>query len=90
MRLVAVVLPDLGIGPGENIVVSHWFYRRGEEVWEGDRLVEVLVGAATFDVPAPATGRLTEIRCHEDDRVRPGQVLATLAVGDGSAAPHGA
>ena len=87
MRLVAVILPDLGIGPDEQIVVSHWFYRRGEEVWEGDRLVEVLVGAATFDGPAPAAGRLSEIRCHEDDRVRPGQVLGILAVDGGSAAP---
>ena len=49
--------------------------RAGEEVWEGDRLVEVLVGPATFDVPAPATGRLAEIRGREDDRVAPGAVL---------------
>jgi pyruvate/2-oxoglutarate dehydrogenase complex dihydrolipoamide acyltransferase (E2) component len=90
MRSVAVILPDLGIGPDEPIVVSHWFYRRGEEVWEGDRLVEVLVGAATFDVPAPASGRLTEIRCQDDDPVRPGQVLGILGVDAGSLAPPSA
>ena len=53
MRLEAVILPDLGTGPDVPIVVSHWFAARGDEVWEGDRLVEVLVGPATFDVPAP-------------------------------------
>ena len=56
---------------------------RGDEtVWEGDRLVEVLVGPATFDVPAPATGRLAEIRAREDDHVLPGALLGYIAVLD--------
>lgn len=83
MRLEAVILPDLGTGPDVPIVVSHWFAARGEEVWEGDRLVEVLVGPATFDVPAPASGRLAEIREHEDDRVTPGAVLGLVAAHEG-------
>jgi pyruvate/2-oxoglutarate dehydrogenase complex dihydrolipoamide acyltransferase (E2) component len=82
MRFVAVILPDLGTGPGVPIVVSHWYAARGERVWEGDRLVEVLVGPATFDVPAPTTGRLAEIRGQEDDRVEPGAVLGLLEVPD--------
>ena len=56
MRLEAVILPELGTGPDVPIVVSHWFAERGDEVWEGDRLVEVLVGPATFDVPVPVLG----------------------------------
>src|SRR5215211_3310840 len=80
MRLEAVILPDLGTGPDVPIVVSYWFAERGAEVWEGDRLVEVLVGPATFDVPAPRTGRLAEIRGREDDRVVPGAVLGLVAV----------
>jgi hypothetical protein len=83
MRLEAVILPDLGTGPDVPIIVSHWFAARGETVWEGDRLVEVLVGPATFDVPAPATGRLAEIRGHEDDQVAPGAVLGLVAAEDG-------
>ena len=82
MRLEAVILPDLGTGPDVPIVVSHWFAARGEEVWEGDRLVEVLVGPATFDVPAPVTGRLAEIRGQEDDQVRPGAVLGLVAAAE--------
>ena len=82
MRLEAVVLPELGTDPDEPIVVSHWFVSRGEEVWEGDRLVELLVGPATFDVSAPRSGRLAEIRGLEDDRVCPGTVLGMLAVRD--------
>ncbi len=80
MRLEAVILPELGTGPDEPIVISHWFAARGDEVWEGDRLVEVLVGPATFDVPAPRTGRLAKIRGKEDDLVQPGAILGYLAV----------
>ena len=82
MRLEAVILPDLGTGPDVPIIVSHWFAARGETVWEGDRLVEVLVGPATFDVPAPATGHLAEIHGREDDRVSPGDVLGLVAATD--------
>jgi pyruvate/2-oxoglutarate dehydrogenase complex dihydrolipoamide acyltransferase (E2) component len=83
MRLEAVILPDLGTGPDVPIVVSHWFAARGDEVLEGDRLVEVLVGPATFDVASPTTGRLTEIRGFEDDRVVPGTVLGLVAAPQG-------
>ena len=79
MRLEAVILPELGTSPDVPIVVSHWFAERGDEVWEGDRLVEVLVGPATFDVPAPVTGRLVKIHGREDDRVEPGSVLGLVA-----------
>ncbi len=82
MRKAAVILPDLGTSPDTPIVVSYWFAARGETVWEGERLVEVLVGPATFDVPAPATGRLVEIRLREDDMLLPGAVLGTIAVTD--------
>ena len=80
MRLEAVVLPELGTSPDVPILVSHWFAERGDEVWEGDRLVEVLVGPATFDVPSPTSGRLAVIHGREDDRVSPGMVLGLVAV----------
>src|SRR6185312_12518554 len=56
MRYEAVILPDLGTGPDVPIIISYWFASRGEHVWEGERLVEILAGPATFDVPAPADG----------------------------------
>ncbi len=85
MRFAKVILPDLGAGLDATIVISHWFAARGERVWEGDRLVEVLVGPATFDVSSPATGRLAEIREREDDRVRAGSVLGLIALHDDDA-----
>jgi pyruvate/2-oxoglutarate dehydrogenase complex dihydrolipoamide acyltransferase (E2) component len=79
MRLAPVVLPDLGTGPDVPIVVSYWFAARGDRVWEGERLVEVLVGPATFDVSAPATGRLARVDRLPDDRVEVGSVLGLVA-----------
>jgi pyruvate/2-oxoglutarate dehydrogenase complex dihydrolipoamide acyltransferase (E2) component len=87
MRREAVIVPDLGTGPDEPIRVSHWFASRGEAVWEGDRLVEVLVGPVTFDVPSPASGRLAEIRGHEDDQVAPGSVLGFVLVDEEGSDP---
>ena len=40
----------------------------------------MLVGGATFDVPAPATGRLAEKHALPNDPLRPGQVLGTVEV----------
>jgi pyruvate/2-oxoglutarate dehydrogenase complex dihydrolipoamide acyltransferase (E2) component len=74
-----VVLPDLRAGP---VVLSLWFADVGEQVFEGDRLVEVLVGGASFDVAAPATGRLTEKCALTNDRIQPGQVLGKMDIED--------
>ena len=74
-----IILPELGAAP---VVLSLWFADPGELVYEGDRLVEVLVGGATFDVPAPATGRLVERRALSDDPLQPGQVLGIVEVAE--------
>ena len=67
-----IILPELGTPAA---ILSLWFAEPGDAVYEGDRLVEVLVGGATFDVSAPATGKLLERRALPNDRVEPGQVL---------------
>jgi pyruvate/2-oxoglutarate dehydrogenase complex dihydrolipoamide acyltransferase (E2) component len=74
-----ILLPELGAAP---VVLSVWFADLGDTVYEGDRLVEVLAGGATFDVAAPATGKLAEKRALPDDPLAPGQVLGTVE-GDG-------
>lgn len=72
-----VILPDLGAAP---VVLSVWFADPGDWVYEGDRLVEVLTNGATFDVPAPATGRLVNRLALPDQRLHIGQVLGTLEI----------
>jgi pyruvate/2-oxoglutarate dehydrogenase complex dihydrolipoamide acyltransferase (E2) component len=71
-----VILPDLGAGP---VRVSVWFADIGDLVYEGDRLVEVMVKGATFDVSAPATGHLIEVTSFPNDLVDPGQTMGFVA-----------
>ena len=75
-----VLLPDLGLAAGEPVLLSIWFADEGDEVVEGDRLVEVLVAGSTFDVAAPATGRLSEILAFPEDELKVGQVLGIITV----------
>ena len=49
-----IVLPDLGADP---VRLSVWFVDPGDQVYEGDRVVEVLSNGATFDVSSPVAGR---------------------------------
>ncbi len=44
----------------------------------GDRLIEILVEGATFDVSSPATGRLAERLVRPDERLTPGQILGMV------------
>jgi 2-oxoglutarate dehydrogenase E2 component (dihydrolipoamide succinyltransferase)/2-oxoisovalerate dehydrogenase E2 component (dihydrolipoyl transacylase) len=79
---VKIVLPDLGSQPAR---LSVWFADPDDAVYEGDRLVEVVLNGATFDVPSPATGRLAEKWAFPDDPLVPGQVLGTVEGDDETA-----
>ncbi len=72
-----ITMPDLG---SANAVVSLWYVRPGDAVYEGDRVVEVLIPGLTFDVPSPATGRLRERLLLPRDPVVPGQVIGTIEI----------
>lgn len=72
-----LILPDLGM-PDAQATVSVWLVGVGREVSEGDRLVEVLCGSTTVDLPAPASGVLVETFVVEDDPLAPGQVLGVI------------
>lgn len=67
-----VVLPPLGAVP---VRLSLWLARPGDHVFAGDRLVEILLAAATFEVPAPVTGRLVEIHAWPGQELHPGHLL---------------
>ena len=70
-----IALPDLGT---PRVVFSLWYVRPGDRVFEGDRVAEVLIPGATFDVPAPATGTLTEPLALPNDALATGQVLGVI------------
>lgn len=73
-----IILPDLGLGD-QQVRASVWLVDQGDEVVEGDRLLEVVASNVTIDIPAPATGVLEEHRVSEGDPLIPGQVLGVIA-----------
>lgn len=75
--MTKVVLPELG----ENIekaTVSYWFVKEGQKVKEKDDLVELTTDKATFNLPSPCTGTLSEIIFHEGETVNIGEVLGVI------------
>lgn len=75
----AIVVPDLG---WPNLVLSVWYVKPGESVFAGDRVVELLLGSATFEISAPSSGTLIEQFAWPDDHVTPGQVVGFLERGE--------
>ena len=75
-------LPDIGTETGDKIVVSFWHVEEDEEFVEGNDLMEVSTHNATFNIPAPSTGKLIEILFQEGDAVEPGDVIAIIDTED--------
>ena len=75
--MIKVVLPDLGEGIAKA-TVSYWFVKDGERIKEKDDLVELTTDKATFNLPSPCTGVISEIMYSEGDAVEVGQILAII------------
>lgn len=76
-RRHTLMLPDLGLGSRE-VVASLWLVELGGSLNAGDRLLEVLAGSVTVDLPAPAGGVLVETLVAEDEPLAIGQPLAVI------------
>jgi pyruvate dehydrogenase E2 component (dihydrolipoamide acetyltransferase) len=72
----------LGADAGDEARVSFWYVDVGEEVEEGDDLVQMLTDKATFDVPSPVSGRVAGLVAGEDASVKVGQVLCRIETED--------
>ena len=73
-----IVLPELGLPAGLPVTLSVWYAVPGDQVFEGDRLVEVLTDGVTFDVACPATGCLVERHALPRDVLTVGQILGIV------------
>jgi 2-oxoglutarate dehydrogenase E2 component (dihydrolipoamide succinyltransferase) len=73
---------------GESIVeatVGQWFKKAGETVSAAEPLVELETDKVTVEVPAPASGVLSEIVVKQGDTVAVGALLGAIAEGEGKA-----
>ena len=80
MSRFQVKLPSLGDEAGEKATVTFFFREIGDEIREGDDLVEMFTEKATFAVPSPVSGKIVGIEVGENDVVKVGDVLAVIDV----------
>ena len=81
---VEVRVPTLG----ESVVeatVSRWLKQAGEPVRVGESLVELETDKVNVEVAADATGTLESVLAEVGATVHPGDVIGTVAAGDGAA-----
>src|SRR5512135_663601 len=75
---------------GESIVeatVGQWFKQAGETVSAAEPLVELETDKVTVEVPAPASGVLSEIAVKPGETVAVGALLGAIVEGEGKAKP---
>lgn len=78
-RREQLVVPDLGLSAAP-LAVSLWLVPTGATVLAGDRVVELVAGAATIDLEAPVSGRLVAQLAEEDEAVTAGSAIAEFEV----------
>jgi pyruvate dehydrogenase E2 component (dihydrolipoyllysine-residue acetyltransferase) len=72
-----VVMPRMGETVDEG-TVNVWHKEQGEQVTEGEPLLEIGTDKVDTDIPAPVTGTLTQIKVAADETVPVGTVLAVI------------
>ena len=73
---IELKMPKSGMGITEGTIVK-WHKQAGDDIAQGDILVEIETAKAIEELESPVTGRIKEILIPEDEDV---EVLVTLAI----------
>jgi 2-oxoglutarate decarboxylase len=85
-QIVDIVTPTGGESVTEGTILE-WSVKVGDPVKDGDTVVEISTDKVDMELPAPASGTITEILAEDGETVTVGQVIARMSVGAaGSAA----
>lgn len=76
--------PDIGEGLDEGVIMK-WLVEEGDDINEGDSLAEVETDKVTTEIPSPKTGKVSELKFNEGDKINVGQVFITIEI-EGQAA----
>jgi pyruvate dehydrogenase E2 component (dihydrolipoamide acetyltransferase) len=79
-------MPVLGMAQDTGKLIS-WLKAEGEEIVEGEPIMEVETDKATVEIEAAASGTLGGVRANEGDDIPVGQVIAWI-LGPGESAPE--
>jgi 2-oxoglutarate decarboxylase len=84
-HLVDVVTPAAGESVTEGTILE-WRVQTGDFIKADDTIVEISTDKVDVELPAPASGTVTELLVQEGDTVTVGQVIARILAGDAEAA----
>jgi 2-oxoglutarate dehydrogenase E1 component len=72
-------MPQMGESVTEGTILE-WHVSEGQEVAEGDTVIEVSTDKIDAEVPAPTAGTITKLLVNPDDTVQVGQALAEMQI----------
>jgi 2-oxoglutarate dehydrogenase E1 component len=84
-RVIDIVTPEAGESVTEGTLLD-WHVAPGDQVSDGQTIVEISTDKVDVELPAPAGGTITEILAEAGETVTVGQVIARMEVGAGAAA----
>ncbi len=79
-QTIDIVTPTGGESVTEGTIVE-WSVKVGDEVKQGDTVVEISTDKVDMELPAPASGTITEILARDGETVNVGQVIARMTAG---------
>ncbi|WP_304037912.1 dihydrolipoamide acetyltransferase family protein [Mesonia mobilis] len=81
MKEIEIKLPKMGESIEEGTIIS-WSVAVGDEVEQDQTILEVATDKVDSEVPAPATGTITQLLVEPDQVVKVGQVIAKMEAGE--------
>ena len=75
-----IQVPSLGESVTEA-TIARWYKKIGDPVTVDEPLLELETDKVTLEVPAPATGQLTDIKVNDGETVEVGAVLGSIVEG---------
>jgi multifunctional 2-oxoglutarate metabolism enzyme len=77
---IDIVTPTGGESVTEGTIIE-WSVKVGDAVKEGQTVVEISTDKVDMELPAPASGTITEILAQDGETVNVGQVIARMTAG---------
>lgn len=77
MPTLDIVIPE-EIGDVDEAVIVTWLKKVGDTIKKDETFFIIQAEKVSFDVPAPASGKVTEILAEQSEVVKHGQVVARL------------
>src|SRR3954470_7179462 len=87
--VLEIEMPAMGESVSEGTILE-WAKSPGDPIAEDETIIEISTDKVDAEVPAPASGTLTEVLAEAGDTVTVGQVIARMTSGTNGAKPAAA